>query len=502
MRARSTALSRGQKWIVLWALLFAGLVVLLPRRPVRRVESTGPISLMRFADSNTLLLRAKGFSVLDLRDGSLRELPEPVYNDLPAPDGESAADQERTIRYYDQLWSSGGEKPRFGLCGITGDSFALTSRWGDGMRLSVRNVRTGQETFHRDYPNGEASAIAGRVYVEWVTPGTGRARLDAWDLRTGEGAPTPDSPEHIRLTPGATSPDGRYLGVRQGGKQLRLLSLESGQEQCQIEADQYAFSSDSRLLAALLHHRPRTRGTGTLRVHEVATGKLLAEHGDIATTMGEQVLSFYGEDRTIAIHTFRMSGRLPQTVASIDVWRWQEDSLQTLPSPSGFQGTMLVTDRLPGASRFVLDGQQMIDVETAAPICTVATPDPLFMMAIPGWGVFRSRGGRLADRIAAIAKPYSTPLADWLASGDAADLCDLTTGRIVAGLGKGRLAMLFSPDGKWLATADRNSIEIWQVPPSRPWLMAFTISLIGPAVAALSMLRRRQRERSEPVTAS
>lgn len=493
MGARSAARSRWRRWGILWGLCFAVLVVLLPRHPVRRIEGSNLYSVMRFVDSDSLLLKAKGYSVLDLRNGSTRKLPEPLYDDLPATDGESAADQERASRYYDQLWSTGREKPRFGLCGIAGDSFVLALRWGEGMRLSVRNWRTGEETFHRDYPNGEASVIGGRAYVEWVGPGTGRAQLDAWDLRTGEGVPTPDSPEYIRLTPGATSPDGRSLAVRQGGKQLRILSLETCHEQLRIEADQSAFSSDSRLLATLFHTRPRTRGTGTLRVYEIATGKLLAERSDVATTSGEQILSFQDEDRSVAVSSVKTRGLLPHTIASIDAWRWKEDSLQTHQSPSGFQGPALATDRQLIAPRFVLDGQQIIDVATGIPTCTVATPNPLFMMATPGWGVIRSQGGRIADRIAASVKPYSTPLAEWLATGDAADLCDLTTGQIVTGLGKGRSTMAFSPDGKWLVTGDKNSIEIWQIPPSRPWWMAFAVSLVIPVLAGFREWRSRRR---------
>lgn len=503
MGASSTARSRGRRWIVLWVLFFAGLVAFLPRRPVRRVENTGPIGPMRFADSNTLLLSSNGFSVLDLRDGSLQPLKEPVYDDEPVRTEEDL-EREKATRFYDQLWDTHSAGPRFGLRGIAGDHFVLARPRGVELRVSVRNWRTGEEAFYRNYLNGDVWVAGDRVYVEWVTPGTTRAQLDVWDMATGDPVPAPGPPERLAMRGGQVSPDGQYLAAHGGYSKLRLWSLTGCRDLFTAQGELFAFSSDSRHLAVTLREKRKTRRRDEiprriLRVYDMGTGEVVAERTEAGAALEtDEILAFHDEDRCVVIYARNNSSgtRCPK----IDVWRWEADALQTLRSTPGYQGPKSVVLGPPIAPRFVLDEDRIVDVATGLPLCTLATPNPQLVTSAPGWIVLRSSGGRPADRLAALVKPYSTPLAEWIAAGDAAELCDLT-GQTVALLGKGRPVTLFSPDGRWLVTRDPTSIEIWQLPPSRPWFSAFAISLVVPLLAGFREWQRRRREGREPETA-
>jgi len=454
---------------------------------------------MTFVDSHSILLGQERYSLLDVRDGSVRPLKQPVYDDAQEAQNETVQ-RQKANPIYDERWSVGSRGPLFGLRGIAEESFVLALRRNDGMRVSVRSWRTGGESFHRDYPNGDVSIAGNRVYIEWVAPGTGQARLDAWDLTTGEAQPTPAAPEQLDLKRGHISRDGRYVADPAGGSKLRVWSLTEGRMLFTVQADLFAFSSDSRLLAVLLHARPRFRREGALRIYDAATGKIVAERSDTGVALtAEGILAFHDEDRCIAAYSLKRDGK---PFPTIDVWQWKEDSLQTLQARSGFQGPVWVTYGPPIAPQFVLDGQHMIDVATGKSVCTLATPKAQVVASTPDWAVVRSSGARLSDRLAAAIRPYSSTLAARIAAGDSADLCDLATGRSAAGLGKGRYAAKFSPDGKWMATHDHNSIEIWRVPPSRPWRRAFTVSLIVPALASFRGWRRRRREGREPALVS
>jgi hypothetical protein len=525
-RGKKRRVAVGLVVVSLWATLFAALVGWLPRSPDRRVLLEGFIRVEgivgeRFLVASRIALmptapyvppltnRVTTLEVVDLETGGIRaiELPrdvdlgeiEPAIKPLDGTDKPPSGQRTRLKLTPEQILV-GGESA------VVLFSHEEAFLW----LVVVWDVRSGAERFRRVSSrctlnvNGDWLLIRGQGLPK--SPGDMTTLLN---LTTGRGRAVVTRPR-----PGAVLADrnGRFV-VNRESQGVRITHLE-GRFEFAMEKERFAFSSDSRWLAAISPPEQQNGGlVQRLRIVDLEEGRVKVDRLGIAGAPVRHV-AFDDEDRCVV--AYGETNRLPRDLASpVFVWRWRgELPAAEAPVPDSPEITLDTRARdhilarfgafevpfapslVPGGPaprlRFLIDGEAMIDIVTGKFVGRVAGDIPIHDLSWTGEWALVTTPNSPANRSAQAVAPYVPWLSSWLHS-DASSLYDVSAGRCVATLGKG--TTYFSREGNWFVQNETDSsgtIDIWSLSSPRPWGRAFAYSLVFPAlVLARRFFRRR-----------
>lgn len=510
MTLRALASLGGRGWTILWGAVWLVLVWALPTQPVHRIPLPGAIAVRGFADPRTLVaesvvMPADGISLMPAGPIVVLDLPTGALRTIALPDD---AFDRRTPLASRQVWN--GAPWRLDRLEVAGDAVVVQMvpikatgyvYRAAPRRLLVWDVRTGEERYRHEFAGGSAIGLLGETV--WVQGGGGSDPPFAkrMELRTFQELPTAIPPAALGWLRAQRSADGQFLvGTQESA--VQVWQIHAAEPVWTTRADIVAISSDSRRLATLTYGVDDADPDGPerelWRVHDLANGAILAEkHHPVAGHRPPvERLAFLGDDRCVVAYTssppFPKALRSMPVVGGVDVWEWQAGTLRSLRSAVG---ELYRTDPQPAtpqaAPPVVLDEEALIDVATGERVGTVpmggtlCNVDPTIR-----WGVVRNPSWTVADLLLRLTRKVSPWLANvFVGPGDSV-LYDLREGRVAARLLPGLEGGTFSPDGKWLVKHGPDMVEIWSLPPRRPWGRALLISLAVPALALCARWRR------------
>ena len=493
MGRRSAIPIRWAMWILLWGLTFAALAVRLPARPAYCIADRGLCRPNEFLGQETLLISNSNlrnrstplsdppFLLLDLPTGRIRAIEFPrLSENADDPDERLQADGRR-------IWKSkeirGWE--------VFGNSLVVRFWVADQSWVSVWNWQTGEQVWQRRGPPGGVCDTFGR-WVWMQEEGRDRSEaVDLYDIATGgpTEAPLPGGVCAVRLTYdsiGSASSDGRFL-VEFSGSPARLWWLDakgSGRPPKSLELPDTvaaAFSRDSRYVATLSKWRPIAEGHRRVwRIFELPSARLLAEREQTsrAAYVTQPKLRFLDEGRQVVASDDEDSPRHSGVDSSgsdfIDCWDWPANEIHAL---GGAAGLRPLDGQIPLESKFVIDGEQVVNISTGQPVVR-SNPARVIQALSPSsrWALVREMPADLHLWICGVVARWSKPLASFLAPSLRLRLQDLSTGRFVASLDLKHYPR-FSPNSRWLVANRDETLEVWSLPVPRPWGRAALWSL-------------------------
>ncbi len=330
----------------------------------------------------------------------------------------------------------------------------------------------------------ELRTLTGRVKSVWdVTvshDGRGLASLmddntvQLWDTATGTQvrslSPTLHCP-HLSTI----SPDGRWLAAACDNGTIKLREVGTGREVRTLvghtsdwrrtsatsaqprlvggkliyqipetiwKISALAFSPDNRLLASGDSPGPGTRGTVTVRLWEVETGRAVLVLDSRTDSYGVKALAFSPDGRWLA------------SAKEDEVRLWEVGTGRALETLKG--------DYYTGCTMaFSPDGREL---------AIAGLTNPIRLWDLESGHIVRAMSGQTSGVNAVAFSPDGQLLAS--ASADrTVTLWDLATGRQVRTLltdsTDSAHAVAFSPDGRWLMSAGSTTVTVWEVATGR-----------------------------------
>jgi len=416
-------------------------------------------------------------------------------------------------------------------CQIVGPYLvSKTARSEDHVRLTVWNWRTGQELLDREFECSNAGVVGDFVWTHPSPTDSDRPVTALYSISTGRRL---SSKLPAWVSPRRASPDGRIWledRDRHRFKEVEAWSLDSGTPLFTAEADRFAFSADSHWLATVACReaaKDRAANDGATkdgwvrswRIYDLRTGSIAAERQEpisrknVAAVLVSD-LEFHDGGECVALYGYSDGGvgnpASPPPRDAVDVWVWREGDLRPIRAsrPVSKEVSSLYRRSQPWLrqprsrwkgeaelpSRYVVDGDAVIDVVTQGRVGTLP-PTAIDILAVaPPWAMIRTEPGPIGRQLAAISKRVAGEMS-------LPRICDLSTGTTVAWLGRGHSIFEFSPEGRWLLTHDNQSVEIWGLPVRRAVLQPFLWSLLVPLLGGLFSKRFRGGSRRPPLSA-
>jgi RNA polymerase sigma factor (sigma-70 family) len=299
-----------------------------------------------------------------------------------------------------------------------------------GATFAVWDMKTGlrrDDDIHHDMPAQVQLSAAGDRVVD-----LGWSSFTTWDVATGRPLRTTAVPPYHLMPPyRCVSPDGRYLATFRGNLQqkieLLIWDVAAGQLLHTLNPSdpqpwplfRTAFAPDSSLLAT-----SESGKESIIRLWDVRTGKQVRAIKDIKARWGGR-LDFSSDGRTLFITGLRAVAYDVATGAERFSWR-------VPPPPSSVKTT-------------VVGGAPMDENDTASWRSLAFAPDASVAAGVLSAEVAPSE--RVKDRLA---------------------LCDARTGKVIgrwSDSGKNGTdfeQVIFSDNGRLLATSDGSVIHVWE----------------------------------------
>jgi len=504
-------------WGAAWVVTLTGLLLLLPARPTFRVPALGVPNSLGYADSRTLIacrqhamardvVLSGPIHIVDVPSGSVRRIELP---DDPLADRDWVESDEELQATVARNWTLGN-------CRVSGDFVVAWMVRGDEERVHAWNWRTGAEVLRHTTTGFRGRCLGTRIWLQPLDPRGSPvdAVLQFLDLSSGQRVKTKLPADLIDLSNSASSPDGTFVAVQTPRSaepsaiqvwDLQHSAAENRRELYTLpDVERFAFSPDSHSLATT---SPWTRLNDTQhrriwRIHDLASGREVVKHEEVRTARsyelpGASTLAFHARHNCVVA-----SSRSHGETGILEAWETRSAAVRTFtPAQSqfhnvGYEGRYGDSSTL----RYVYDSPNVIDLVGGTRVA-VSHEDFRPRHVSPGaqWAVVDDESEWLVER-----------LTDFLASlrnGRGGQriresrpplLYDLFHGRSAAVLSDDETESEFSPDGRWYVSLTIGAIEIWSLPPARPFGRALLWSLLVPLTAVL--WPRLQRKTREPHT--
>jgi WD40 repeat protein len=382
--------------------------------------------------------------------------PEGTSLSRSSADGRFQADVDsrelRTVRLWDETGARRLELKHNApvqILSLSPEGARLATAQRGGHSAIVWNLKTGQELAwlpHKDSVN----AVTWRPDGAGLATGSADGTACVWGLPGGRLARMPGG---SRYTGMAFTPDGRVLVTSSADETFRIWEAATGRELARAGdgggASLMALSQDGKLLATA--HGPMAR------VREVATGRELSlvQHKSVI-----RALAFSPDGRGLASGSLQGEVRLSESMTGREQARFTHGGAVRAVTFSP-DGTRLATGGDDRTARVwdMATGQELARLEHLAPACEEPAGGGLALCAM----------ARLQGTVSQVDTVVFSPDGKYLATGtlDAVvRLWDLEKGKELLHLPQGDLVrtLVFSPDGKVLTLATGEpSARSWSV---------------------------------------
>jgi WD40 repeat protein len=310
------------------------------------------------------------------------------------------------------------------------------------------------------YQEGAIKALAFSPDNRWLVTVSDQQTFKLWELATGKEARTFTGTGHAeRVTSVAFSPDGRWLASGSEDHTIELWEVTTGREVRTFvghtdNVNSVAFSPDGRWLAS-------GSDDHTIKLWEVATdtpARTLAGHTDEVRSV-----AFSPDGRWLASGSKDHTIRLWDVVTGRELRSLEARTLEVHVVAFGRDGQSVgYVGRLGDG----LLGEQFWDTSTGNEV-----NPPACQGEAPSASVQPGAKPRLVQLMQNYYGQVGAISSDgrWLASerGNTIKLGEVATGRAVrtfAGHQKDVTSVVFSPDGRWLASGSKDhTIKLWDV---------------------------------------
>ena len=327
----------------------------------------------------------------------------------------------------------------------------------------------------------DARVAGRRLWIERRHQVVGISRVSTVDLTTGKESEGAWAGSIDGLWNMEFSDDGmRMLTLNSVGEALSVWNLEGSSIVCSIDdaGDLRSLSADGRLVAVYSSTlRPDLRTIQRWRIYDAASGSVLSERQEVhLDESGTADTEFYSVKFADGNQTLLSYGTSSNKEPITLIWRW---TTGLITSDIRFSPEL-------EANRQLLEG---LRADQRLPIQQLGQR----------WALISDETPTLRDRgLSWLYNWFPRTLAGVRLDSGRLEVWDIASRRSILEIsGRSREVMLSNPAAR-LARVDDDKLQVWTVPPGRPWGRALLGSLVVPLVWGIRHWRRLRREPPRP----